>query len=157
MTFYWLTHIAGTATDDRSDCFNARPVQEKSRCNVQSLCVGRTQVSPCVILSVLFRKYQTNNNVYSLSKRKLVAWLKLILRNQTVVETLYQPWSYTVTTGTKRSPQVSQMYSNVMFSCYFQDSTMHSSCLTGSPCMCLTCRSTWPSNSSSRWRRPSRF
>jgi len=34
-----------------------------------------------------------------LNKRKLVAWLKLILRNQTVVETLYQPWSYTVTTG----------------------------------------------------------
>ena len=29
------------------------------------------------------------------SKRKLVAWLKLILRHQTVVETLYQPWSYT--------------------------------------------------------------
>ena len=152
-----MTHIAGTASDDRSDCFNARPVQEKSRCNVQSLCVGRTQVSPCVILSVLFRKYQTNNNVYSLSKRKLVAWLKLILRNQTVVETLYQPWSYTVTTGTKRSPQVSQMYSKVMFSCYFQDSTMHSSCLTGSPCMCSTSRSTWPSNSSSRWRRHSRF
>jgi len=34
-----------------------------------------------------------------LNKRKLVPWLKLILRNQTVVETLYQPWSYTVTTG----------------------------------------------------------
>ena len=146
--------MAGTAADYWSDCFNARPVQEKSRCNVQSLCVGRTQVSPCVILSVLFRKYQTNNNVYSLSKRKLVAWLKLILRNQTVVETLYQPWSYTVTTGATR---VSQTYSKVMFSCYFQDSTMHSSCLTGFPCMCLTCRSTWPSNSSNRWRRPSRF
>jgi len=34
-----------------------------------------------------------------LNKRKLVPWLKLILRNQTVVETMYQPWSYTVTTG----------------------------------------------------------
>ena len=153
MTFYRLTPIAGTAADDRSDCFNARPVQEKSRCNVQSLCVGRTQVSPCVILSVLFRKYQTNNNVYSLSKRKLVAWLKLILRNQTVVETLYQPWSYTVTTGTKIFSQ--KVYQ--MFSCNFQDSTMHSSCLTGSPCMCSTSRSTWPSNSSNRWRRHSRF
>ena len=33
------------------------------------------------------------------SKRKLVPWLRLILRNQTVVETMYQPWSYAVTTG----------------------------------------------------------
>merc|ERR1712029_369840 len=32
-------------------------------------------------------------------KRKLVAWLRLILRNQTVLETMYQPWSYAVTTG----------------------------------------------------------
>ena len=33
------------------------------------------------------------------SKRKLVPWLRLILRNQTVLETMYQPWSYAVTTG----------------------------------------------------------
>ena len=45
---------------------------------------------------------QSKINLFFHSKRKLVAWLKLILRNQTVVETLYQPWSYTVTTGTKR-------------------------------------------------------
>jgi len=34
-----------------------------------------------------------------LNKRKLVPWLRLILRNQTVIETMYQPWSYTVSTG----------------------------------------------------------
>jgi len=34
-----------------------------------------------------------------LNKRKLVPWLRLILRNQTVTETMYQPWSYTVSTG----------------------------------------------------------
>merc|ERR1719220_2904784 len=33
------------------------------------------------------------------SKRKLVPWLRVILRNQTVLETMYQPWSYSVTTG----------------------------------------------------------
>ena len=36
------------------------------------------------------------------SKRKLVPWLRLILRNQTVLETMYQPWSYAVTTGEPR-------------------------------------------------------
>jgi len=34
-----------------------------------------------------------------LNKRKLVPWLRVILRNQTVLETMYQPWSYSVTTG----------------------------------------------------------
>jgi len=34
-----------------------------------------------------------------LNKRKLVPWLRLILRNQTVTETMYQPWSYAVSTG----------------------------------------------------------
>ena len=34
-----------------------------------------------------------------LNKRKLIPWLRLILRNQTVVETFYQPWSYVVATG----------------------------------------------------------
>ena len=37
------------------------------------------------------------------SKRKLVPWLRLILRNQTVIETMYQPWSYTVATGSNVS------------------------------------------------------
>ncbi|XP_023347513.1 RUN domain-containing protein 1, partial [Eurytemora carolleeae] len=34
-----------------------------------------------------------------LNKRKLVPWLRLILRNQTILETMYQPSSYVVTTG----------------------------------------------------------
>ena len=33
------------------------------------------------------------------SKRKLVPWLRLILRNQTILETMYDPTSYVVTTG----------------------------------------------------------
>jgi len=34
-----------------------------------------------------------------LNKRKLVPWLRLILRNQTILETMYQPSSYVVKTG----------------------------------------------------------
>ena len=67
----------------------------------------RLDSSKSMIYYYIFTTYQTmvtsklvsKKYFYSLSKRKLVAWLKLILRNQTVVETLYQPWSYTVTTG----------------------------------------------------------
>ena len=33
------------------------------------------------------------------SKRKLIPWLKLILRNQTLLESSYHSWSYTVSTG----------------------------------------------------------
>ena len=69
--------------------------QDSSKFFVMSFCTllqkRRHQVRPISRMNVFFH-----------SKRKLVAWLKLILRNQTVVETLYQPWSYTVTTGTKR-------------------------------------------------------
>lgn len=34
-----------------------------------------------------------------LNKRKLIPWLKLILRNQTLLESSYHSWSYTVSTG----------------------------------------------------------
>jgi hypothetical protein len=37
--------------------------------------------------------------VVSYSKRKLVPWLRLILRNQTILETMYETWSYAVTQG----------------------------------------------------------
>ena len=33
------------------------------------------------------------------SKRKLIPWLRLILRNQTILETFYTNWSYVVKTG----------------------------------------------------------
>ena len=34
-----------------------------------------------------------------LNKRKLIHWLRLILRNQTILETYYSPWSYVSKTG----------------------------------------------------------
>jgi hypothetical protein len=34
-----------------------------------------------------------------LSKRKLIPWLKVILRNQTILETFYNNWSYVVKSG----------------------------------------------------------
>ena len=34
-----------------------------------------------------------------LNKRKLVPWLRLILRHQTILETYYSPWSYVSKTG----------------------------------------------------------
>jgi len=33
------------------------------------------------------------------SKRKLIPWLRLILKNQTILETFYTSWSYVVKTG----------------------------------------------------------
>ena len=33
------------------------------------------------------------------SKRKLIPWLKVILRNQTILETFYTNWSYVVKSG----------------------------------------------------------
>ena len=54
------------------------------------------------------------------SKRKLVPWLRLILRNQTVLETMYQPWSYAVTTGNiKQGHNVLQLRFSIWFSSYF--------------------------------------
>ena len=34
-----------------------------------------------------------------LNKQKLIHWLRLILRNQTILETFYSPWSYVSKTG----------------------------------------------------------
>ena len=42
------------------------------------------------------------------SKRKLIPWLRLILKNQTILETFYTSWSYVVKTGNFR--QFSFMY-----------------------------------------------
>lgn len=39
------------------------------------------------------------HNAFSFSKRKLIPWLKLILKNQTILERYYQPWSYVSKTG----------------------------------------------------------
>ena len=36
------------------------------------------------------------------SKRKLIPWLRLILKNQTILETFYTSWSYVVKTGNFR-------------------------------------------------------
>ena len=162
---YWFPHSAGTSSDDRADCFNPRPIQEKPRFNVQGICFGGTQVRLWAIsdlMWIIFSKnpYDTLNSFLSEkpqlpSKRKLVPWLKLILRNQTVVETLYQPWSYTVTTGAECDFYHSSWHlwgvhaiSNFIYevltvhviSNHTQDSTMHSSCSIVSPSMCLTCR-----------------
>ena len=35
----------------------------------------------------------------ALNRGKLVPWLRLVLYNQTVLETMYQPWSYALTSG----------------------------------------------------------
>ncbi|CAL8095160.1 unnamed protein product [Calicophoron daubneyi] len=35
----------------------------------------------------------------ALNERKLVQWLRLVLKNQAFVESIYQPWSYTLSTG----------------------------------------------------------
>ena len=37
------------------------------------------------------------------SKRKLIPWLRLILKNQTILETFYTSWSYVVKTGNVRT------------------------------------------------------
>jgi len=50
-----------------------------------------------------------------LNKRKLVPWLRLILRNQTVIETMYQPWSYTVATGFDDSLKLLERLSMYVF------------------------------------------
>lgn len=34
-----------------------------------------------------------------LNKRKLIHWFRLILRNQTILESYYSPWSYVSKTG----------------------------------------------------------
>ena len=104
------TASAGSSTNDRPHCIDSRAIQEESRCDVQSFCFRRTQVRiPNIRILQISNKPILKGlfTIFLLSKRKLVPWLKLILRNQTVVETLYQPWSYTVTTGEKQTWQLS--------------------------------------------------
>ena len=105
----WLskTATAGSSTNNRPHCLDSRPIQEESWCDVQSFCFCRTQVRIPNIRILQISNKPILFIIFPLSKRKLVPWLKLILRNQTVVETLYQPWSYTVTTGEKQAWQLS--------------------------------------------------
>ena len=43
---------------------------------------------------------ERRQSIYTgLNKRKLIHWLRLILRNQTILETYYSPWSYVGKTG----------------------------------------------------------
>lgn len=48
------------------------------------------------------------NDCYSLcSERKLVTWLRLLFRTQTLIDTYYQDWSYVARTGTRLSITIS--------------------------------------------------
>ena len=48
-------------------------------------------------------------------------WLRVILRNQTVLETMYQPWSYSVTTGNITCLLEEGFLENKTFSLGFDD------------------------------------
>jgi len=40
------------------------------------------------------------------SQKRLVSWLRILLRNTWLIEYYYQPWSYVVKTGTFGSRQI---------------------------------------------------
>ena len=44
--------------------------------------------------------------VFSCSEKKLVPFLRLLLKTASLVEHYYQPWSYTKQTGTRSSPLI---------------------------------------------------
>ena len=57
---------------------------------------------------------------YHCSQKKLVPWLRLILRTATLIEFYYQPWSYVIKTGTgqhKRNVFCACMLSCLYFVC----------------------------------------
>ena len=84
---------------DRPDLEHPRALQEECRRNVQSLHLRRIKVRLRVFAD--FSNLTIIIHGFFCSKRKLIPWLRLILRNQTVIETFYTPWSYVAKTGTK--------------------------------------------------------
>lgn len=61
------------------------------------ICVGLKWV--LVVFKSLVNKSKSIFSLPFYSKRKLIPWLKLILRNQTIMETFYTNWSYVAKTG----------------------------------------------------------
>ena len=95
------------------------------------------------------------------SKRKLVPWLRVILRNQTVLETMYQPWSYSVTTGNitmllfyftkNNTPTLLKILLKIKFS--IQDLMTHSNCWRDCLSTCLIYLWILLSNNLKNWRK----
>ncbi|KAL3313039.1 hypothetical protein Ciccas_008364 [Cichlidogyrus casuarinus] len=120
------------------EAFNATPARKLSQSFNLEIVSGKSITNKQRLLSALGTVIQIHEEfkrsedsqfksfiTLALNERKLVSWLKLVLRNRMVVDTFYEPWSYTASTGFEDTLDSLQRLQEVKFDLPYDVNVRH--------------------------------